>query len=167
MAKQKYMISKYDGTCSTCGRAVDAGEPILWVGRGTIECNDCAPQPMAQASAPASSDAWANALAWDDNTPQAGASIASNVTPLPVAEVREQSLDTRTAADFEREPPVERTSDVTRILDDMLCTLVNALDNATASERQHVHAQALTMAEQSASASRARVWRAMADAAIA
>lgn len=76
------MTNKFDSTCGDCGRHVDQGETILYHGRGYIQCNDCAPVNSTPSKPISNAQAWENALAWDDNEPEAGASIGGTATAV-------------------------------------------------------------------------------------
>jgi len=85
------MNSKFNSTCCDCGRDINAGERIRYLGRSKAECSDC--MPAETKAAPAAND-WASALAWDESEPAPGASIgatqqieAAQRTGTPVAEI--------------------------------------------------------------------------------
>lgn len=73
------MQSKFDSTCCDCGRHIDKGETILYLGRNRAQCDVCmlSGQPISVTPGkPASNaQAWHDALSWDDSEPVAGDSI--------------------------------------------------------------------------------------------
>jgi hypothetical protein len=189
----KSMISKYDGHCNKCGRTVSAGEPILWLSRGVIECNDCtggankANQPSA---AKLTSDKWQNAMAWDisGNKPAKPAQ-PRKAKPVPVtvpaetapvvaavvpADTESKIIDARKIVPADKPKTVKKPSfvnnpnrdAVSALVCDQLALLVNALDMATDTQRQTIRAYAEEFAADSVVPSRARIWNALATAAV-
>lgn len=78
----RYMNSKFQSRCCDCDSVINAGERIRYLGRSKAQCSACMPPEVnapqnanTGVSAANSGDAWADALAWDDATPEPGESI--------------------------------------------------------------------------------------------
>ena len=91
MRQPKRLDSRYPGKCADCGDPIAAGDPILWLRKGTVVCADCDAAHYDAAgnriSAPATGDTkpatpaagdWAAALAWNSTAPKPGESIGLN-----------------------------------------------------------------------------------------
>ena len=167
MKKQpRQMIAKFDGTCDECGRRVEAGENILWLERGVIHCEDCMQTPNDTPDA-IQDDSWASALAWDTKQPQPVASspqanirrVTAAADKAPVQRITKPAKPV--VVDFTRSETGERPElDLqAQTVCDLLVTLINAVDRLTSDQRHAIYCHALDFGRNSASESRAKLWR--------
>ena len=102
MRTPKRLDSRYPGKCADCGDPIAAGDPILWLRKGTVVCADCDATNYDAAgnriSAPATGDTkpatpaagdWAAALAWNSTAPKPGESIGLNPDAIAPAKPAE------------------------------------------------------------------------------
>jgi len=179
----KQITARFDGTCSCCGRHVDAGEPITWISRGTIDCSDCTPikpstdAPQTPQDAP-KPKTWGKAFTWDETPPQIN-TRAAKPEPKPDAKPNSQWFPVAKSkpkpapkpAPKPDPKPVPTHNDAylnqdaqTQTVIDLLVTLVNAADRLTADQCESVRNFAFYQKHHSASESRRRMFAQAADA---
>ncbi len=176
----KLMASKFAGHCDNCGRHIETGEMILWLARGVIECDDCMTSnevyddllnATETPSDDRSGDKWANALSWDANqaskTPEPTVAalachnnvVVSNesIKPELIATSRVECINEFTKP--KTDEPLPSLDPQAQTVCDLLVTLVNAVDRLSTDQIQTVYLHARDFAQNSASESRAHLWR--------
>jgi len=149
----KQITAKYDGTCSCCGRHVDAGEPITWLSKGIIECADCTPQTLQKAT---KSDAWEKAFTWDNHANQYTPKPDSQLFPVAKSTPKPEPKPEPTHTD-PIDPFINQDAQAQTVID-LLVTLVNAANRLNTEQCETVRKFAFHQQHHSASSSRRQMF---------
>lgn len=166
-SRPRQLTAKFAGKCNDCGRHVDAGEQILWISRGVIECSDCMDKPElgaaralpVSAPKPLEGAAWDQAFSWDESATQPPA----EAPPAPKAP-KVVSINRIVPANSEPAEDIPALDAQAQTVCDLLVTLINAAARLNADQCRAVRKHATDLAEHSDNETRRHLWAQAAQA---